>query len=554
MLLAAGLLLYAWCVLFIAGNATLAFFSKKIVHTTILAHPSIIIIIGMCSVTALVSILHLWLPISASIHFIVLSILASYTVMQRAFVATSFVLWWLEVKQYPIGYFLLFIVAVISITARTGSGDIADYHLQGIKWAEQYNNIYGLGNFNKPLANNYWWFNIQAFFGLGFLGVSSVYVMNAILFTAVISYCHHKFSKGEFASFYLVLLCFMVLNINTAFIGAVTPDVCVNYIVFILFSIALDKSDRIDSLPIFMWIFAFIITVKITAIMLVVLVAVFLTQRKQFIIGHFTQWLGYGILLGSLFFIPWFAGNIINSGYLFPLFNQLDLFDVDWKIPSHFIIHEREIITEWSKIPTEQVEITKELTLAQWVPRWFVQYNLFNRGLIIASALGLLLFVGIIIWHLFKKVDVSKTNYFIIVLSAYAGLILLFFTSPQLRFMFGFLVVCIALVVQLLITNIRLPQKYIQLGLASLILVLLNTRIIALHNKYDLQSVIVTPPDYPKSKEITLENWNTEMIYTTNLNNTCWDQFPCTYYLLQGTRLRGNTLKGGFKNTTHRIN
>jgi hypothetical protein len=56
----------------------------------------------------------------------------------------------------------------------------------------------------------------------------------------------------------------------------------------------------------------------------------------------------------------------------------------------------------------------------------------------------------------------------------------------------------------------------------------------------------VYPKAYPKPavEEKTL---NGQVVYITPNNNTCWDQFPCSYYFVDSIALRGSSLSEGFR-------
>jgi hypothetical protein len=80
------------------------------------------------------SVLHLFYPINVSVFYIIIfSALGSGFMMQpRIFKEATMHL--LEgIKANKITYLASLIIAVISICARPGIGDIADYHLQALK-------------------------------------------------------------------------------------------------------------------------------------------------------------------------------------------------------------------------------------------------------------------------------------------------------------------------------------------------------------------------------------------------------------------------------------
>jgi hypothetical protein len=88
-----------------------------------------------------------------------------------------------------------------------------------------------LGNFNRPLANNNWWFNIQALFGNA---SHSIYVLNALIFILVFAFLINDEGENKMLKvFSFVLAGFVALSTKTAFVGSVTPDYAIANLIFI---------------------------------------------------------------------------------------------------------------------------------------------------------------------------------------------------------------------------------------------------------------------------------------------------------------------------------
>lgn len=252
----------------------------------------------------------------------------------------------------------------------------------------------------------------------------------------------------------------------------------------------------------------------------------------------------YGALL-LVFILPWIAGNIIQSGYLLPLFDHIDVLNVDWKVPAKYFAQERMVITNWSKLQDEDLAVTAQMSLWEWVPRWFSAFDLFNKSLLILTGISLFLFAAIAIRSLRSRVF---SHHFYITLCAIIGLLLMFFSSPQMRFMFGYIVVVIGLVLQAIIP---LTDKWMRPANAAILaatIALLGMRVVSVHRQYGLGQVMAVPPPYPKGL-VQPGYWGSQTVYLTRNTNTCWDTFPCSYYVLPNTILRGNTIAEGFRNT-----
>lgn len=545
MLLASALFIYAWLVTFIAGHAVILWIEKRYGEPAEYKHTPLVHLAGMASIGALIGVLHLFLPVAGLLHGVVLALIGLYVISSRSSLLDSAKAYFNHLKEYRLFALLIFAVAVISIVARMGTGDIADYHLQAIKWAENYPNVTGLGNFNKPLANNYWWFYMQAFFGWGFAGVKSVYCMNALLYASVTLYVYDQFRQSSSKVFYLFLLVFMVFSIKTAFIGAVTTDVFISYIVFVLFSLVFTHRVSGSNYCLFLLLLVFSVTVKITIIMLAPLWIYTTIMHWQFCRKRAMAITEYYGALVMFFIAPWIAGNIIQSGYLLPLFNHIDVLSVDWKVPGKYFDLERMVITNWSKLPDENMYVTAQMPIWQWVPRWFMMHDLFNRGLLVLVVISLGLFAWVSVRAVKNK---TFSHHFYVAACAVLCLLLMFFSSPQMRFMFGYVVVMIGLVMQFVLPFAEKWMKPVIAGLTIAALALTGLRLISIHRQYGIHTVLATPPPYPHGL-VAPTAWGSETVFITGHNNTCWDTFPCSYYVLPNTVLRGKSVAEGFRNT-----
>jgi energy-coupling factor transporter transmembrane protein EcfT len=127
-------------------------------------------ILGLAAIALALSITHF----ISSISWVMMFVLFILAINDRQNTKRYFEQSWQQIKPHLIWIIPATFFSWITILLRPGVGDIADYHLQDILWAEHYPLLKGLGNFNRPLANNNWWFNLQAFFGLNQFTSASV--------------------------------------------------------------------------------------------------------------------------------------------------------------------------------------------------------------------------------------------------------------------------------------------------------------------------------------------------------------------------------------------
>ncbi len=499
-------------------------------------HVSIFPIIGMAAMSPFLGIYHLFYQIDLTPHVCLLSVLFIYRKSIPSYLQEAY----LSLKKDWAICLLLLGGALLSIISRPGVGDIADYHLQGIQWAERYANIPGLGNFNRPLANNNWWFNLQAFFGLNSLGVKSVYVGNALFYISAFLWflLSPTLSKAQQWMRYVFLL-FMILAFKTAFIGAVTPDIVITlclYILLDLFVLAkLQVSHYKPYLILSVLFICWALTVKATAITygMICLPALFILMQQK----DFSSMMRL-IILASIFMIPWLIGNVIVSGYVLYPFHQIDFFQMDWKLPREVLQFETFSIKSWGKVPFQDIYYTATLSIQEWLPMWFSKLDLLNKSLVISFTLATPL-LWVFVW---KRREILWLLIFVII-----GFLVIFLNGPHPRFLFGYMVSTIGLLSYTLANNFSFPLPKQAVNILSGIMV--TFVLVQALKKGDVQQGLMHPKAYPKQ---VLEpiNLNGFEAYSTPHEGICWDQFPSTYYMVPGTHLRTQDVTDGFTSTT----
>lgn len=501
-------------------------------------------IIGLAIMSPIIAVYHLFFNIDFVLHLFFISLVISNLSVIKILLKKL----GSEMLRQKWEYSFLFLAGIVSITIRPGHGDIADYHLQGIRWAENYPNIIGLGNFNRPLSNNNWWFNLQAFLGLRFLGLKSVYTGNTLFFIATFLYLLNlkEMIKGKW--FIWILLAFMVLCLKTAFVGSVTPDFIITCLAFLCGTLYYQYFIEVSKLKgMLLCIFllcCFAITVKLNAFpfLFLALLALWELIQKKIINVNLIRF----IAIATVFFIPWLIGNIVISGWLAYPVDSIDLFNVDWKVPKELLQFERFSIKQWGKNPGEDIYITAQMNFFQWLPKWFAYHDLFNKCLIVTTVISA--FVLLLTKQTYQNKAIRGLFIF-----AIFGLLFCLSNGPHIRYVFGYMLLLIALSVQLLLARIKaeppiLAWKFLKIGMIAITLLQATIFIIKQPSQLVFESII-----YPKSYSaeiLPLQQMGSKQVIITANNNSCWDQFPCTYYLIEGCTLRGNSFTDGFKVVT----
>ena len=543
MLITALILLQAFIVSYYFGYLGFTRFQYVLISKTeyVKVHISLYQLLGLALLAFNSSVLHLFNPINASLFYIIsLSALGSSFMLQPAIFKEATLHLWEGIKVNKFAYLVSLVIAVLSICSRPGTGDIADYHLQALKWAEQYKNIVGLGNFNRPLANNNWWFNIQALFGNA---SHSIYVLNALIFIVVFTFLINNGNQNKMLKMFgFVLAGFVAISTKTAFVGSVTPDYVITNLIFICSYLYLSYNFNKDKiyLHIIILLALFAITIKLNSFLLLGLA---LLSFIELIKDNHTKkyWIGYSVIASFTLGI-WVLGNVLVSGWLCYPVSGLDLFHFEWKMPKEVLEMERFSIKQWGKVPFQDIQITAKMSLTEWLPLWLEKLDLFNKGLLGISVLSTLMFI---IACVFKK----EKNKMIISLAIISlmGIVFCFSNGPHVRYAYGYIVVLLALgLAYLLGEKINLINKWMMMAMLVISIAGVAPKIISMKNEGSLFSSIMYPKSYPVyNLDSMISNGNT--LYITKQNSTCWTSFPCSYYMLENCQLRGNTLEEGFK-------
>lgn len=492
----------------------------------------LVVVIGFATISLIISCLHFFIPIDWRCHLFVWLILLALVFSNKKELVSVFPDLMYRIRKSMWFNLLLLCIALISVTIKPGTGDIADYHLQAIKWAEHYKNLPGIGNFNRPLVNNNWWFNLQAFFGLHDLGLQSVYVLNGLWYLLLMIYFARNVGEHAQRLFRVPVIIFLILTVKTAFIGSVTPDIVITGIIFLCFDLYLESNAHQSSKGFYTILIALLIfwgiTIKATALLLLLLTGIMVLSLYKH--KHFFKYVLLIAGIGGLWLLPWFAGNVVRGGYLLYPFNQVDLFHVDWKVPASYFEYDKIVLKGWGRINYADIYQTVQMPLTKWVPIWFSNLDVFNKAIIIGFVLAII--------SLCVKLYQQK-QYIVPFIAALVGFAMLFNSGPHMRFMYGYIIVTIGLALsQYPLPAVKWARKAYMafLALMTLLLVIKN------HEQLSL----LKPNPYPQHtlQKSTINGFE---VYLVNSNNLCWDQFPCTYYIAHKTVLRSADINDGFR-------
>ena len=453
-------------------------------------------------------------------------------------------------KHVAVGIGFLILV-LINIISRKADGDIGDYHLQAIRWIEEYAAVPGIGNIRRQLGNNSNWFLLQAFGGLHFLGIRSVYTLNAALVIMAALYVTPHL-KQHFWLRNLLLLFYFAIVATRKYTGGVTNDISITIGIIILFcwftDIINNHNKKAIELLMLVVLTMLLITYKLSALPMVLFaIGVFFYAFKQQLI---TKRIIYFIIgIGVLIFIPWFITNIIHSGYLLFPVTSSNFFDVDWKMRPEIVAYEVYANLAYARAPNIDIEVSRYYTFSQWWPHWIKSIDIFS---FILLGGGLFFYVILIIQWLNNKRfrNQFKTHYYWIIASTCMVALVLWFThGPTPRFVFGYLVFTITMGINLFhqTTLQQLLYKHKFSLVATLLIVLIASSVKNQITNQIFSNNLIMPPSYMQPQ---IQNFavNGGALNVPLPKQQCWDsKLPCTNLPDSGIEYRGITLNQGFR-------
>lgn len=336
--------------------------------------------------------------------------------------------------------------------ATSGAPKLIDtdwYHAQTIRWIEEYGCVTGVANLFYSLgfnsAQHYFdaLYSMKTVFGVS-LHAAGGYFGILLFFHGCIRLAEwktHKRHIGDGLAFAEVVYTIIV----TAFFADPYTDTLPNCLVFFILTewITLLETKEEEDFPYaFLCIFGVFATVVKTSVVMVLLLviqpAVKLIKNKSW-----RKIAGY-ICAGIMIVVPFFITNVRVTGYLVYPASAVDLFDVPWKIDIEIVKYSVASMIHDARAVNMTMDEVLNSGLA-WVPIWFKNDSASHKILYLAVCF-LLVFdiVGTIFLIVKKKtVEVSMLLPRLVVM---IGLVYWFFTIPQVKYCWVFLLFPLAVV------------------------------------------------------------------------------------------------------------
>ena len=384
---------------------------------------------------------------------------------------------------------LYFLLHFLMLTSDGISSGDSHYHLQNVKWLENYGTVYGLGLIHGRLAFGSAWLLLQTFFGFSFLwGEPLITIQYFILFLFFIfSLEFINIDKSSFFRKILVIISLLFLSQNIIAKMNTSTDIIPNYYVLIVlmlwFNAWEDKKNRSIYFVLIVFLSAFAVICKISVAPIVIIAGfsgLFLIMSKDV---YKYKTLTLIIIMGLLITIPFFIRNIIQSGYLVYPFPAVDIFNVDWKIiPEVQYMDDKAWIESWALKPGPMLPLD-ELSFSERASIWSENIG-HLKVFYIQVVLVFFLMILSELYKIFIKKDIKIRDFislYPVIITLLSLIFLWFFTAPDYRFLFTPFHFVIALSVANIITNfinINSIMKYIKHSYISQKIVTISQKII----------------------------------------------------------------------------
>ena len=463
-----------------------------------------------------------------------------------------------RIKVYPrrmlvFSAFILLLFLILG-SSLDNNHDTGLYHAQSIRWIEEYGVVKGLGCLHHRLAYNSSFLALQALFGCRYVFGVELHSLNALLAFIMLVWsvttlkCLHN-KQFWVSDIIKLLIPFQICVMLWVISSPGTDFFAVELVIYVVVKwIELVESGCRDEEPYIYLCFlaVYCVTLKLSTAVIISLVfwpVYLLFKKRRYLVMTVSFLIGLGIA------IPYLIRNVIISGYLLYPLPELDLFQVDWKMPFYQVIADKKEIIEWARETYE----THADKIKDWVPIWYEKIGIIWQMIFILMLISI--GMSIIYSYYFIKSDRErdeKVCYVII----YAGILILlaywFFTAPAVRFGGVFMLFLPAAIAGRIMQKLSVDNRYRKTGILLIYTVILAVSLRIGYHVIIADKHLIAPAPY-REYEVEPFEWESIVFYcpAEEDDRTGYDYFPQLTYKGRTSiiELRGGTgiLKEGFR-------
>jgi len=439
-------------------------------------------------------------------------------------------------------------------SARSVNIDTQLYHLQIIRWTNEYGTVPGLANIYPRLGLGSAWFNLISFFYIPLFKNQNFTYLNCALVIWFFLWLFYKFKgtakpekkNAPLRLFYLLLIIYFFFDwqlfrdtANSASYDFIVTVLIIIFISFILESI-LESSTSELNIPLITIIALTVISFKLSGAFILILLIWKLYEPKK--ISNWFVAFGAGLLI----LFPALIRNYITTGYpLYPL--SFSFGNPDWKLPAELIRGIKNYIIVQNRYYNTAPLAPRGIGFfsLHWIPFWFQGILIQHKIVCIAASLSFfLLFMKVGSTEMTKKIRIFIILLFFMSLGW-------FITAPDPRFGYGFLLWLAFFPVSLLIGRYipLLIYKVIPWIITAGICFYLYQKAAYIINdpEFLIHTSQTVQPSYSKIKNENLTYYEPEKV-NNNIDKRClFTPLPSMCRTNPYLMFRGKSLKNGFR-------
>jgi hypothetical protein len=549
-LLLAHIIITACC--FWSGFLFYKLISRKAIQRPIIFY----LISGLVLFTVIAEFIVLFFPIGSIVQVVLVIFLLAIAVFKWNDCKNLFKTIFFEFSTWPtlllILFFLTWTVILLINAGPTMMDDTESYHIQSIKWIQEYGSVPGIVNLHVRFGFNSSWFSSVALFRFSSKTTGGFTVMNSMISVWLCYWFIEKFNqlqkennvRAAFAILSIFIVSLAIWPLIRGNAATTNYDFITTAIVLIFFTEVFFSEKTSTSIEWIIWP-VYLLTVRLINFPLLLLSVIAFTlfiKQKQ------TRQLLLPVVFCCLLIVPFLIRSIIIAGYPFYPATYFDFTNVDWKADPQITERFLEFIKYYNRVSTTYFDIEQTKALgAAWVPAWFQHLFLFDKILVLAGLTGIL-FTAI-------KLFIQKNNYSKSIITGLmiGWLISWFIIAPDPRFVYGILVFGIFLLVYHLISLIKDPGiiKFSFNALLILMIAGLSYYLVSKPLKQTDYRNWILPLQLPQPpvKEFVIDGitFRIPELINNNWNARCYGtQLPCLYQIDPRLKMRGKNISKGF--------
>lgn len=446
-----------------------------------------------------------------------------------------------------------FLIMILVLNAGPSMMDDSEsYHIQMVKWIQEFGSVPGLANLHLRFGFNSSWFSSIGLLSYPFPGFNSYFSLNGLIglwfcyflleriFTSFSDISSGKINSQAWGYLVILIFCFINWPMIRGCITSANYDFIITICVIVLFS---DLFKNAKNLPAEWLIWPiFLFTVRMINAPLLLLSLIYIFYSKPFSIRQCSL----AAVTGILFVVPFLARNIILSGYpFFPVY-KIDWFSPDWKADRSRLVEISQYIKYFNRVNPMFLPMNETMTLRfpGWIASWYRYLFTFDKWLLTVSLLG----YGFILVRI-KRFSSTVQRFFLFVMVF--QLLCWFVLAPDPRFVQGALLFGIYAGIQML-PAMAIPNgkvlKFVTCTLAGFVLLYGVSKVLNDSSYRNFLAPARLP--VPAVQTISVDHIEVHLPHRVlnNWNPRCYDlALPCLYMVDPRLEARGDHIGNGFR-------